>query len=66
LTFSTVLAEGPWYAHFWKDNRTDILVIFEDHCFWIHAHDRATWQAAIDHGLSIGIPIEQLDFLVTQ
>lgn len=56
------LADGPWYVHFWEPNSDDVLVVFKDRNFWIKHSDKNTWNEAIKHGKSIGIPIEQLDF----
>ena len=55
-----VLKPG-WYAHFWRDGL--ITVIYSDALFEMHADDRSTWTAAVDHGRRHGIPDEQLDFL---
>lgn len=58
------LRDGPWYMHFWEDNRDDIVVVFKDKNFRIKHSNRETWREAIEHGKTIGIPEEQLDFLV--
>jgi len=60
------LVEGPWYVHFWKENRNDILVVYKNKEFWIKFDDESTWKEAIEHGLSLNIPKEQLNFLVEQ
>ncbi|HRZ85505.1 MAG TPA: hypothetical protein P5277_01870 [Candidatus Paceibacterota bacterium] len=49
-----------WYMHFWKGN--DIIVIFKDKQFKIKLNDKSTWKKAVDYGISIKIPKEQLDF----
>ncbi|MDP3993085.1 MAG: hypothetical protein Q8Q05_02645 [bacterium] len=51
---------GPWYMHFWSGS--DIIVAFKDKIFHIKHGDRATWKPAVDYGLSLDIPPEQLDF----
>ena len=49
-----------WYIHFW--NAQKIIVLYDDADFEMDRFDRSTWKAATDHGLAMGIPIEQLDF----
>lgn len=56
--------EGGWYIHFWKGN--NVIVIFRDKTFEIDSIDKSTWKDAIDYGLSVGVPIEQLDFLISE
>jgi hypothetical protein len=57
---SESLNSGPWYMHFW--NGDNIIVVFKDKTFHVKNSDKSTWKLAIDHGRSIGIPPEQLDF----
>ena len=57
-----VLLRG-WYAHFWRGER--VLVVYPDERFEIVKTDEATWSAAIEHGVAMGIPREQLDFHMT-
>lgn len=56
------LDEGKWYAHFWQNR--DIIVVYKNKIFEFNFDDKASWKPAIDYGLSIGIPSEQLDFLI--
>jgi len=58
------LKPEKWYAHFW-DNQ-DILAVFPGKTFKFSRADRSTWKPAIEYGKSIGIPIEQLDFLIDE
>jgi hypothetical protein len=58
------LASGPWYIHFWKPENDEILVIFKHKTFTISHSDTSTWEDAIQYGMSIGIPKEQLDFVI--
>jgi uncharacterized protein (DUF1684 family) len=58
------LAEGPWYIHFWKPGEDSILVVFKDKNFWIKYSDKSTWTEAVEHGRSLQIPDEQLDFII--
>ncbi len=60
------LSAGPWYSHFWESNREDGLVVYKDTIFPITYSDKKTWQAAIEYGCRLKIPLEQLDFLVDQ
>ncbi len=58
------LAEGPWYIHLWEPGKDDVTVIFKHKIFTIKFSDRFTWTDAVAYGRSIGIPDEQLDFLI--
>jgi hypothetical protein len=51
--------DQPWYAHFFSDEQ--IAVVFADAVIQMTT-DVASWRPAIDHGITLGIPIEQLDF----
>ncbi|MFZ1987736.1 MAG: hypothetical protein WAV21_01745 [Minisyncoccia bacterium] len=62
--FSKYLASGPWYIHFWEPGEDDVLVVFKDKIFTIKHSDTSTWKDAVEYGESIGIPKEQLDFLI--
>lgn len=61
---SNHLAKGPWYMHFWKPGADEIKVVFRNKLFSIKQSDKSTWADAIAYGQSLGIPIEQLDFLI--
>ncbi|MEK6898672.1 MAG: hypothetical protein AABW79_01075 [Nanoarchaeota archaeon] len=54
--------KNKWYAHFWS--RDKIIVLFKSKKFILNAKNKATWVDAIKYGISIGIPEEQLDFLI--
>jgi hypothetical protein len=58
------LDDGPWYVHFWEPGSDDVLVVFKEKNFWIKHSDKATWQEAVEHGKSLGIPEAQLDFVL--
>jgi hypothetical protein len=49
-----------WYMHFWKDR--EVIAIFHDKKFEFNYDDKSSWAPAVEYGLSIGIPKEQLDF----
>lgn len=51
-----------WYAHFWNDD--EVIAVFPLKTFKFKHSDKATWEPAIKYGKSIGIPEEQLDFLI--
>lgn len=51
-----------WYAHFW--NSDDVIVVFRDKIFNLKHSDKSTWKEAVDYGKSVGIPEEQLDFII--
>ncbi len=57
---SNELIKGKWYTHFWQNR--DVIVVYKDKIFEFNFDDKASWKPAIDYGLSIGIPAEQLDF----
>jgi len=54
------LYSQQWYAHFWKG--MEVTVAFKDKIFKLVYNKKETWKTAVDYGLSIGIPREQLDF----
>lgn len=58
------LAEGAWYMHFWEPGNDNVLVVFKGKSFDIKHSDKTTWSEAVQYGKSIGIPDEQLDFLI--
>ncbi len=58
------LANGPWYIHLWEPGRDEVRIIFKDKTFLINHSDKATWSEAIAYGESLGIPKEQLDFVI--
>lgn len=55
---------GGWYMHFWKGEK--VIVVFRDKLFEIDYDDKSTWKEAIDYGLSVGVPKEQIDFLIKE
>lgn len=59
---SAVLKPREWYAHFWSGGK--MIVVFRGKTFEQKVDDKSTWESAIQYGLSIGIPKEQLDFLI--
>lgn len=61
---SRSLADGPWYIHLWEPGKDEVQVIFKDKTFIINHSDKATWSEAIACGESLGIPKEQLDFVI--
>ena len=50
-----------WYMHFWKGN--EMIILFKGKKFVVDVDDKDTWKDAIDYGLFIDIPKEQLDFV---
>lgn len=58
------LKSEKWYAHFW-DNDT-IYAVFPGKVFEMERYNKTTWKPAIDYGLKIHIPKEQLDFLIDE
>lgn len=56
------LKPEKWYAHFW--NGDDVIAIFPNKTFSFKHSDKSTWSEAIEHGRNLGIPEEQLDFVI--
>lgn len=56
--------KDKWYAHFWKGD--DVIAVFKDKKFAFKHSDKETWKTAIEYGLSLGIPAEQLDFVIPE
>lgn len=48
-----------YYAHFFREN--ELIIVYKDKIFYI-TPNKTTWKAAVDYGLSIGIPLRQLSF----
>ncbi|MEI6296864.1 MAG: hypothetical protein WCO84_04440 [bacterium] len=59
---SCFIKAGKWYMHFWKDR--EIIAVFKDKVFDFNYDNKDSWKNAVDHGLSLGIPREQLDFII--
>jgi hypothetical protein len=59
---SRSLNNGPWYIHIWYQGEDDVKVIYKDKIFDIKFSDKSTWTDAVEHGKTLGIPEEQLDF----
>lgn len=57
---SDKIKSDSYYMHFW--NNRDIIVVFKNKTFEINYDNKETWKDAIEYGISIGIPKEQLDF----
>ncbi|MEU4689331.1 hypothetical protein [Actinoplanes sp. NPDC023714] len=52
--------EGGWYADFRVGG--DHVVVFAGRIFRYRVGDEAGRQRAVDHGLSVGVPADQLDW----
>lgn len=48
--------------HFWKGQ--NIIVVFKDKIFEFESGDETTRKEAVNWGLAMGIPQEQLDFVI--
>jgi len=60
---SEVIKPEKFYAHFW-DKDKNIIAVFRDKIFEFNYEDKVSWEPAIEYGLTVGIPKEQLDFLI--
>lgn len=56
------LKPEKWYAHFWKGD--DVTAIFPNKVFSFKHSDKSTWTEAVNYGKLLGIPEEQLGFLI--
>jgi hypothetical protein len=56
---------GRWYMHFWNEDR-HVIAVFANRVFEFEYGDKSTWEGAVGYGRSIGIPEEQLDFLLKE
>ncbi len=56
------LKPEKWYAHFWLGD--DVIAVFPKKTFRFKHSQPETWQAAVTYGQSLGIPTEQLDFVI--
>ncbi len=63
LTLSNNLKQGTWYAHFWDENK-NIIAIFRDKIFEFNYENKTSWVPAVEYGKSLGIPDEQLVFVI--
>jgi len=52
-----------WYAHFW-DSDKNVIAVFKDKLFEFNYDDKSSWSEAVEYGKSVGIPEEQLDFVI--
>lgn len=62
-TLSEIIKPTKYYAHFWNKDR-NVIVVFRDKIFEFNFDDKPAWQPAIEHGLSVDIPREQLSFSI--
>lgn len=58
------LKPEKWYAHFWSND--DVIAVYPGVTFNFKHSDKKTWAPAISHGKSLGIPEEQLDFIIEE
>jgi hypothetical protein len=62
IELSKYIKPAKYYAHFWKWN--DMIVVFPNKIFDLNFDDVGSWKPAIKFGLSIDIPIDQLNFSI--
>ena len=55
-----VMDDGAWYNHFY-DEKDELIVVFKNRFFKV-TKNKDSWNEVIQYGLSLNIPIEQLDF----
>ncbi|NDE68310.1 hypothetical protein EB052_01750 [bacterium] len=61
---SKIIKPTKYYAHFWDKDR-NIIIVFRNKIFEFNFDNKSAWQPAIEHGLSVDIPREQLDFSIS-
>ena len=54
--------KAKWYMHFWHGR--EVIAVFQGRKFEFDYNDKSTWTPAVSYGLSLGIPAEQLDFVI--
>ena len=52
-----------WYMHFWSGR--EVVAVYRGRTFKFDYDNRETWKPAVDYGLSVGIPLRQLDFPIS-
>jgi len=63
-TIQSAMSDDPWYMNFWNDSK--IVCVFKNKTFKMERSDKNTWKDAINYGIAIGIPKEQLDFVIPE
>ena len=58
------LKPEKWYAHFWSGD--DVIAVFPNKTFNFKHSDKSTWKEAVEYGKSLGVPEEQLDFVIKE
>lgn len=48
--------------HFWNGNQ--VIAVFPGKVYKFQHSNKSTWKDAVEYGKSIGIPEEQLDFII--
>ena len=51
--------DEPWYADYARGD--ELIIVFRDEIFHLSC-EPTNWAPAIEHGLKLGVPREQLDF----
>ena len=59
---SSQLKQEKWYMHFW--NGDQVIAVFPGKVYKFQHSNKSTWKDAVEYGKSIGIPEEQLDFII--
>ena len=54
--------EGNWYFHAYNEDGSKLAIVFKDKAFRTD-NDPKHWNTAINYGVSLGTPREQLDFI---
>lgn len=56
------LDNGEWYFHFYNNDGSKLVIVYKDKTFFTN-NDKDNWEDAIEHGIGLSIPKEQLDFV---
>ena len=53
--------DGNWYCHFYNLDGSRMMVVFKNKYF-VTSNNSTEWSEIIEYGVSLGTPVEQLDF----
>lgn len=59
--FQANMSEGTWYAHFYNEDGSKLIVVFKEKVFETDKN-KENWTDIVEYGKNLNIPLEQLDF----
>jgi hypothetical protein len=60
--FQTNINKGSWYAHFYNEDGSKLIVVFKEKLFETD-NRKENWKTIVEYGKSLNVPAEQLDFV---